>query len=78
MDANERLSGDDLASRLEQQALATAIAAARAAGGATLAPRGRCANCGERCLPAAAYCDEDCRADHEARLTTLRRQGRGQ
>lgn len=28
---------------------------------------GVCTNCGQACLPCAVYCDEDCRADHEAR-----------
>lgn len=36
---------------------------------------GVCTNCGEQCLPLAVYCDRECRADHEHRLTRL--AGRG-
>jgi len=36
---------------------------------------GRCRYCGERCLPCAVYCDEECRADDEAEQQIRRRQG---
>lgn len=75
-DAAERLSADDLASRLDAQALASALARQQAAAAALRRQPGICANCGEACLPLAAYCDEDCRGEHEHRQTILRRQGR--
>jgi hypothetical protein len=36
-----------------------------------LAVQGVCANCNERCLPLAVYCDSFCRDDHETRLRLL-------
>jgi hypothetical protein len=77
MDASERLSADDLASRREAEFLADALAVQqlRAAGGELVQP-GVCTNCGERCLPRAVYCDADCRADHEHRLRATARQRR--
>ncbi|GCL61508.1 hypothetical protein AQPW35_05890 [Rubrivivax pictus] len=70
----ERLSADDMATAREAQFTAAALAAARRP--VHTAPAGVCGNCQARCLPTAKYCDEDCRADHERRLSTLRRQGR--
>ena len=74
-DPTERLSADDMATLREAQFLAQALAQRIAHAGLD-APRGVCANCQAQCLPTAKYCDEDCRSDHEARLTRLRRQGR--
>lgn len=76
-DTSERLSADDLATRREEEFLAAALR--RQASQAVQAPRaigGVCMNCAERCLPPAVYCDEDCRADHEARVRA-RQRGRG-
>ena len=33
----------------------------------TVVPTGRCLNCEEPLLPGVAYCDADCRDDHEKR-----------
>lgn len=76
-DSTERLSPDDMATRREGEFLQAALRtqAARAAAAATV-PHGTCANCAARCLPAARYCDPQCRADHEQRLRVLARQGR--
>lgn len=76
-DTTERLSADDMATAREAEFLADALtaqhlAARRLAG----RPAGVCANCAEHCLPAAAYCDEDCRADHEHRSIVSARTGR--
>lgn len=62
-----------MATAREAQFTAAALAVARRP--VVQAPLGRCANCQAQCLPTAKYCDEDCRADHERRLATLRRQG---
>lgn len=75
-DPHERLSADDQATLREQQFLQASLSAVRAAAAAPAAPRGVCRNCQAQCLPLAAYCDEDCQADHEQRLATQRRQGR--
>jgi len=73
-DSAERLSADDLATLRAEQFTAAALAAHR--GGAQPSRPGTCANCGCGCLPAAVYCDDDCRADHQHRQGVLRRQGR--
>lgn len=75
--ADERLSDEDMASRREAEHLADALAVQelRARGGEVI-EAGRCANCDQRCAPAAVYCDAECRADHEARLQCLARQRR--
>lgn len=75
-DPHERLSADDLATRREAQFLAQALGVQQQAAKATRSQPGRCANCGETCLPLAVYCDDECRADHEHRQSILRRQGR--
>ena|GEM_PF-1126230 len=74
--ADERLSADDLASRLEGQALASALAKHRTAAAGLRRQPGICANCSETCLPLAVYCDDECRGEHERRVQILRRQGR--
>lgn len=62
--ASERLSPEDLATRLEEQARTLALAQAlRNAGGGMAVRRGICGNCGARLSPVALWCDEDCRAD---------------
>jgi hypothetical protein len=68
--ALERLSADDEAQRTaalhtEAALYEHRLRAQRSSLGA--GRPGRCANCLERCLPTAVYCDEDCRDDHEAR-----------
>lgn len=76
-DDSERLSADDLATRREAEFLADAIEAQRLdAARQAAAPRGVCVNCGQRCLPRAVYCDDDCKSDHETRVAALRRAGR--
>lgn len=71
----ERLSPDDQASRTTDQLQEGALRAQQLRAAASPAvPRGVCVNCGEQCLPAAVYCDEGCRADHEARLRMQARQ----
>jgi len=74
-DTSERLSPDDMATLRDEQFLQAGLLAQQAA--AARAPKGRagtCSNCGEACLPSAVYCDEDCRADHQHRLTVQQRQ----
>lgn len=75
-DRTELRSDDDLAAHRadEFQALALIEHQGRAMASPAL-PRGVCASCGERCLPAAVYCDAECRADHELQLAARRRNG---
>lgn len=77
-DDDARTGEEDLAMLRDAQFLAVAQAQQRQA--AALTPRatpGVCTNCGGACLARAVYCDEDCRADHEARLSMRsRKQGR--
>lgn len=72
---DERLSAEDMASRRTDEFLADALAAQAREAGHTLIQVGVCCNCGERCHPAAVYCDAECRTDHEGRLRVLVRQG---
>lgn len=74
VDPTEHLSADDMATRQEALFLADALARQQQAARAPREP-GRCLNCRQPCLPRAVYCDEECRADHEHRVRTLRRQG---
>lgn len=76
-DPTERLSADDMATQREAQFLADALLAQqlKAAGGMAVLP-GVCTWCQQRCPARAVYCDTDCRADHEAALCTMARQGR--
>lgn len=76
--ADERLAPEDMAARRAEEFLADALAVQRlrAAGGERW-ETGVCTNCGERCLPRAVYCDAECRADHERRLTVSARQRNG-
>ena len=76
VDGTERLSADDQATLREGQFLAAALAAQQQRTAAQSHTPGVCANCQQRCLPLAVFCDEDCRADHEDRQAVLRRQGR--
>lgn len=76
MDGAERFSADDLATERDGQFLASALNQQRQRARHRQASPGSCANCGERCLPLAVYCDPDCRSEHEQRLGVLRRQGR--
>jgi hypothetical protein len=63
----ERLTGDDLATRREEEFLQVALRDQQRRGARSLSTPGLCSNCGEACLPLAVYCDADCREDHEAR-----------
>lgn len=77
VDASERLSADDMATQREEQFLAAALHAQRQA--ASVAPcrqPGVCVNCGHGLSLLLAYCDDECRADHEQRQAVLARQGR--
>ena len=74
-DTSERLSPDDMATLRDEQFLQAAqIAQAAAAARAPKGVPGVCSNCQAVCLPSAVYCDEDCRADHQHRLTVQQRQ----
>ena len=76
-DPTERLSADDLATQREAEFLAHALLAQQVkAEGGLAVKHGVCCYCGQRCLPRAVYCDPDCKADHEAELRKLTRQGR--
>jgi hypothetical protein len=74
LEAHERLSADDLASRTEAEHLSAALAVQARRAQQSEVERGVCQNCGEICLPLAVYCDADCRADHEARVVAQARQ----
>jgi hypothetical protein len=71
--APERLTGDDLATKREEEFRALALAEQARKSAVQRSVPGTCGNCGQACLPLAVYCDEDCRADHEHRL----RRGQG-
>jgi len=76
-DTTERLGPDDMATLHEAQALEAAmLRRQREAARAARSTPGVCTNCGAECLPRAVYCDEDCRADHEARASRLALLGR--
>lgn len=64
----ERAKGDDLATRREEEFRQVALRDQARRAALDAATPGTCTNCGDMCLPRAVYCDEDCRADHEARL----------
>lgn len=69
LDPAERLNEDDQAQRTADRFIEAAIGEHQRQ--AAKAPRpepGICCNCGERCLPAAVYCDGECREDHERRV----------
>lgn len=70
-----RLSADDQATQRSEQFLAAALFRQRRDAAADRRQPGVCASCGERCLPLAVYCDDDCRQEHERRQAILRRQG---
>lgn len=76
-DEPERLSSvDDQATRREEEFVADALRAQRRRAAAASSSRpGVCTNCGEACLTAAVFCDEDCRTDHERRVQRRTRQG---
>ena len=76
LDPGERLSQEDMAARRADEFLASALAAQVRAAGGTVIVRGVCVECGDRCHPAAVYCNKRCRNDHEQRLAVLARQGR--
>lgn len=78
VDPSERLSNDDMATLREGQFLAAALQAQQRAAQAQAQTRrpGVCANCGHGVSLLTAYCDADCRADHEQRQAALARQGR--
>jgi hypothetical protein len=65
----------DQANERAQVALDAAIAAARNQPKTHVQPVFCLNECGERTQPAALYCCEECKSDHEARQATLRRKG---
>ena len=76
-DDQERLSPEDMATQREAEFRADALAVQRLNAASQAQPRrGWCSNCDERCSPFAVYCDEDCKADHEARVRASARQRR--
>ncbi len=75
LDPAERLSPDDLATRRDAEQLASAMAAQAERAAKERSSPGVCLNCGQRCHPAAVYCDAECRADHEERQCRQRRTG---
>lgn len=75
LDAAERLSPDDMATRREAEFLADAMAGHQRAAGASGVPRGVCAYCGRQCLLSTwVYCDTQCREEHEEQLARQARQ----
>ena len=76
-DRTEVATVDDQAARRSDEFLAMALLNQQLkAQGGILIHAGTCTWCGERCQPLAVYCDGECRADHEAQLATLVKQGR--
>jgi hypothetical protein len=68
-DQAERLGPDDQATQREAEFLQRALLNQQLrAARQPSAVQGVCTNCLDTCHPLAVYCDEDCRADHEARL----------
>lgn len=76
VDPSERLSADDMATQREGQFLAAALQAQQRAAQVPSRKPGVCANCGDGVSLLLAYCDDECRADHEDRQAVLKRQGR--
>lgn len=76
VDASERLSADDMATRREEEFRAAAWEKVKAEGGMVI-ERGVCVYCAAACLPLAVYCDAECRLGHERLLAAQVRQGRG-
>jgi hypothetical protein len=76
VDPSERLSADDMATQREGQFLAAALQRQQRAAQAVQRAPGVCANCGDGVSLLMAYCDDECRADHEHRQMVLARQGR--
>lgn len=74
-DTSERLGADDMATVHEEQLREAAMLEQQRSAARLRSTPGVCTNCGAACLPAAVYCDADCREDHEDRVQTLRRQG---
>lgn len=76
-DRTEVATVDDQAARRSDEFLAMALLKQQLkAQGGILTQAGVCTWCAEPCKPATVYCDAECRADHEAELTMLARQGR--
>lgn len=74
-DTTERMGPDDMATLRDEQHLQAALLRQRQAAMAMPGSKpGTCSNCSQPCLPAAVYCDEDCRADHQHRVTVQRKQ----
>jgi len=76
IDRSERLSPDDMATQREAEFLTAALRHQAKVAAATQHQRGACAHCGALCLPQAVYCDNECRAEDEARRRVLQRTGR--
>jgi hypothetical protein len=77
VDPTEVMTTDDQATRRSDEFLAMALLKQQVkAQGGLVIHAGTCTWCGERCQPLAVYCDGECRADHEAQLATLVKQGR--
>jgi len=76
VDPSERLSTDDMATQREGQFLAAALQAQQRAAQSVSCVSGLCVNCGCGISALKAYCDDECRADHEHRQAVLARQGR--
>ena len=76
-DPTEVRNAEDMAAHRADEFLALALLShqVKAQGGMAVLP-GVCTYCQAQCHPRAVYCDTDCRADHEAELRTLARQGR--
>ena len=64
-------SVDDMATQREAEFTAAALAASRTGG--VVGTPGVCLNCAARLASLAVYCDADCRADHEHRVSLGRR-----
>lgn len=76
-DRTEGATTDDQATRRADEFLALAMINQQCkAEGGVVVQAGVCTWCGERCMQRAVYCDADCKADHEAELATLVKQGR--
>ncbi|MGX0136305.1 hypothetical protein [Cupriavidus metallidurans] len=65
----------DIAQERAELHLSAAIAAARALPKTLPRPEFCLNDCGELPLPAALYCSDECRIDHQARKAIQKRQG---
>jgi hypothetical protein len=67
LDRSEPVTEADMAAMREAQFIGAAVAKAQALANVRQSTPGTCSNCGDPTPGGRVYCDDDCRADHEAR-----------